>query len=82
MNFQVLINTGQLLLASALLKEILLLLKPLFIDLPNKKHTPGVQPTFFMKTVSEEAIDMGIAATSYSRSVLSCYLVPAALLYL
>jgi len=71
MNFQVLINTGQLRLASALLQEILLLLKPLLVDLPNKKHSPGIQPTSLMKTVAESTLEMDIAGTSYSRSVLS-----------
>jgi hypothetical protein len=70
MNCQVLINTGQLQLASALLQEILLLLKPLLVDLPN------VQPTSLMKTVSEATVEMDIAGTTYSRSVLSYSLSP------
>jgi len=71
MNCQVLINTGQLRLASALLQEILLLLKPLLVDVPNKKHSPSIQPTSLMKTVPEGALEMDIAGTSYSRSVLA-----------
>jgi hypothetical protein len=76
MNCQVLINTGQLLLASALLQEILLLLKPLLVDLQNKKHSPGVQAASFMKTISEDTLEIDMAGTGYSRSVLCYFLVP------
>jgi hypothetical protein len=69
MNWQVLISTGQLVLASALLEEIFLLLKPLLIDFSNKKLSPVVQPTPLMKPISEGSLEMEVAAASYSRFV-------------
>jgi hypothetical protein len=69
MNWQVLISTGQLVLASALLEEIFLLLKPLLIDFSNKKLSPVVQPTPLMKPISEGSLEMEVAAASCSRFV-------------
>jgi hypothetical protein len=68
-NWQVLISTGQLLLASALLEEILFLLKPLLVDSSGKKVSPEIQPTALMKPVSEGSFEMDNVGTSYSRFV-------------
>jgi hypothetical protein len=70
MNLQVLISTGQLLLASALLEEILFLLKPLLVDSLGKKVSPEIQPTALMKPLSEGSFEIDNAGTSYSRFVL------------
>jgi hypothetical protein len=77
----VLVSTGQLLLASALLEEILFMLKPFLVDSLNKKPSPGIQPTSLMDPLSEGSPDMEIAVTSYSRLVLPYYAVATVFLY-
>jgi hypothetical protein len=75
MNWQVLISTGQLVLASALLKEILLLLKPLLADSSNKKLSPVIQTTPLMRPISEGSLEMEIAVASINRFVLPYHVV-------
>jgi hypothetical protein len=58
-------------LASALVEEILLLLKPLLADSSNKKLCPVVQTTPSMKPISEGSLEMEIAVASYNRFVMS-----------
>jgi hypothetical protein len=70
MNWQVLISTGQLLLASALLEEILFLLKPLLVDSLDKDAYPEICPTALKKPVSEGSFEVENAGTNYSRFVL------------
>jgi hypothetical protein len=69
MNWQVVISTGQLLLASALLEEILFLLKPLLVDSLDKV-SPEIWPTALKKPVSEGSFEVENAGTNYSRFVL------------
>jgi hypothetical protein len=70
MTWQVLISTGQLLLASALLEEILFLLKPLLVDSLGKEGSPETWPTALKKPISEGSFEADNAGTNYSRFVL------------
>jgi hypothetical protein len=70
MNLQVLVSTGQLLLASALLKEILSSLKPLLVDSSGKEVSHDIWPRGLKKPVSEDSFEADNAGTNQSRFVL------------
>lgn len=69
-NWQVLISMGQLVLASALLEEVLLLLKPFLADSSTKTLPLVVHATPLMKPISEGSLEMEIAGANYNRFVL------------
>ncbi|XP_069674298.1 intermembrane lipid transfer protein VPS13B isoform X2 [Periplaneta americana] len=69
-DIEVSVSTGQLLLASSLLGEILLLFRPLLIAPCSKQVTPEVQAAPSIKTLPEEASqETEVSIVEYSRFV-------------
>ncbi|KDR22947.1 Vacuolar protein sorting-associated protein 13B [Zootermopsis nevadensis] len=66
-DIEVLISMGQLVLASALLEEVLLLLKPFLADSSTKTLPLVVHATPLMKPISEGSLEMEIAGANYNR---------------